>query len=101
MCRCHFITGKDKSEIVITWQKEIRLQLLFGDVFQIWIDGAAEVGKFNPLSLMSRLISINPQPEDQMAERGREGGREGGGGGGGGWGGGDAATKLLWHRKSV
>lgn len=78
MCRCHFITGKDKSEIVITWQKEIRLQLLFGDVFQIWIDGAAEVGKFNPLSLMSRLISINPQPEDQMAERGREGGREGG-----------------------
>lgn len=54
------------------------------------------MGKFNPLSLMSRLISINPQPEDQMAERGREGGRERAGGveveGGGG---GDAATKLL------
>lgn len=34
------------------------------------------MGKFNPLSLMSRLISINPPPEDQMAERGRERGRE-------------------------
>lgn len=72
MCHCNFILGKDNSEILITWQKEIRLQLLLGAFFQIWIDRAVEVGKFNPLLLMSRLISINPQPEDQMAERERE-----------------------------
>lgn len=41
---CNFTPEKDYSEILITWQKEMRLQPVLVGFFQIWIDRAVVGG---------------------------------------------------------